>query len=121
MTYKTYKVKTFVKNFYFPNPSWKDLPSDFPNLSKEGLTREERHLLDAIILAWQATQPKGKMMLYKTYVKLGFFVSLVLFFGFISLKFLISNSQIEFTKTVQAVTLQVDEIIQSTVSAILRK
>lgn len=40
-------IKHYIKQFNFESPDWFDVPEDFPNLSKEGLTKEEGHLLDA--------------------------------------------------------------------------
>ena len=117
---KTY-IKKFIRDFNFPNPNWENLPVGFLDLSKEGLTKEEGHLLDAIKLAWLTTQPEGRKTLYKNTIKSGLFV-------FISLMGLISlinhtflSNEIEFSSTVQAATVKIDEVIQSTRSAILRK
>ena len=47
------QLKKFIKEFYFPNPSWKNLPIGFPKGSRDGLNREERHLLEAIVTIWK--------------------------------------------------------------------
>ncbi len=117
MTYKTYttyrKVKIFIKNFYFPNPSWEDLPVGFPNLPKVGLTHEEGLLLDAIKLAY--VNEVGR----KTLIRHISLICLISLIGLLSLIFL--SGQDKFTKPVSAATVKVDEVIQSTMSAILRK
>jgi len=45
-------IKQFIKNFNFERPDFENVPVGFPWISKRGLTREEGHLLDAIVTAW---------------------------------------------------------------------
>lgn len=45
-------LKQYIKEFDFERPRFEGLPDNFPKVSKKGLTEEERHLLDAIIVAW---------------------------------------------------------------------
>jgi len=58
-------TKHFIKNFNFPNPSWDNLPSGFPNISEEGLSKEETHLLEAIKMAWLVADEKRSYTIYK--------------------------------------------------------
>lgn len=122
MSYKSYRSypsykshKKFVNSFNFPNPDWGKLPHDFPNLSKKGLTREEGHLLDAIVLAWLTTTPEGKNYLARK-LRIGLF-GLFGLIGLISLITLKGN----FSKQAKAAGVILDEAIQSTMSAILKK
>ncbi len=116
----TKELKQFVSEFNFPDPSWENLPSGFPEVSKKGLNREQSHLLDAIILAWTATNPTGKSQLFAQ-VRLGF-ISLFFLIGFISLITLIVMSPQEMIiKPANAAGIKIDQAIESTMSAILRK
>lgn len=45
-------LKSFVNNFNFPEPSWENLPTDFPYCDLNGLTVQEKHLYDAIKTMW---------------------------------------------------------------------
>jgi len=114
-------TKRFIRNFYFPSPSWENLPVGFPNLSRDGLTYEETLLLDAIKLAYvnevgrkTFTSKAGQALL------IGLII-LTAVGGQALLIRLISSPKGEFTKTVSAATLKVGEIVESTRSAILRK
>src|SRR4030042_4635331 len=53
---ENYKLKRFIKGFYFPNPSWDNLPIGFPNCETHGLSKEEKYLFDAIKFAWITSQ-----------------------------------------------------------------
>ena len=113
------KVKGFVKEFDFPNPDWSSLPDGFPNLSKEGLTKQERHLLDGIKLTWVVSE--GRETLYKTTAKRAFvgvvIVALVLLGG----SFLV-RPETSITKSVSAKTVSqtVEEFVEATMSAVFR-
>lgn len=58
-------LRQFIRSFNFPNPSWDNLPVGFPNISEEGLSKEEAHLLDAIKLAWLVADEKRSYTIYK--------------------------------------------------------
>lgn len=112
-------TKIFIKKFDFTNPDWSDLPETFPNLPKTGLTRQEEHLLDAIKLAHFANEGGWKASTGKAgRIGLISLIGLIVFIGLISL---ISSPEGELTRTVQAAGVQADEIIQSTMSAIMRR
>ena len=122
MSHKTYSVKRFIADFYFPNPDWEKLPLGFPDIPKTGLTREEGYLLDGIKLAYFATAGGWKKGL--TVPKHGQALLIVLI-GLISLISFISiitqPGGNEFTRTVNAATVQMDDLVQSTMSAILKR
>jgi len=112
----TSELKKFVREFNFPDPNWDSLPPNFPNIPMDDLSVEEKHLFEAIKLAWFANEG-GKILFFrKLKVILLVFIS---FIGLIGLIF--SWSQEMITKPVQAATTQIDNVIQSTMSAILRK
>jgi hypothetical protein len=58
-------LKHFIKSYDFTNPSWDNLPSGFPNVGEDGLTKEEIHLLDAIKMAWLVADEKRSYTIYK--------------------------------------------------------
>lgn len=120
MTYTTYTTKKFIADFNFPDPDWDNLPPNFPNLPKENLTHEEEHLLGGIKLAWYATAGGFKDGARKS-ARIGL-ISLIGLIGLIGLiNFIIQPSGNKFTRTVNAASLQVNEAIESTMSAILRR
>ena len=110
-SYMSYK--SYINNFNFPDPDWEKLPDGFFSLSKKGLTKEEGHLFDAIKLAYFANEGGWK----KSAARIG----LICLIGLIALISLISTDTEPLARTVSAATLRVDEVIQSTVSAILRR
>lgn len=65
MNHKSNQIKEFIKGYNFSNPSWDNLPTGFPNISKAGLTKEEAHLLEAIKLAWLVADEKRSYTIYK--------------------------------------------------------
>ena len=65
MNHKSKHIKHFIKSYDFTSPSWDNLPSGFPNISEEGLTKEETHLLDAIKLAWLVADEQHSNTIYK--------------------------------------------------------
>lgn len=115
MTHKTYTTRQFIAKFNFPDPDWDRLPPNFPNLPKEGLSREEDHLLDAIKLAYFVEG--GWRIGARKSARIGL-ISLVCL---ISLIRLVSHNQAGFVEPVQAATMKVNEAIESTMSAILRR
>lgn len=125
----TNKVKDFVNNFCFPDPKWDNLPFGFPDVPVKGLTRQEEHLLSGIKLAWMATQSKGKKHLYVNTIKAGIISSVILAMITLAGDF-VKSPEWQYTKEVSAATAsatlkevggRADEMIQSTMSAILRK
>lgn len=58
-------IKEFIKDYDFTNPTWENLPSGFPNLDQEGLTKEEVHLLEAIKMAWLVADEEKTNTIYK--------------------------------------------------------
>ncbi|KKQ84310.1 MAG: hypothetical protein UW51_C0009G0002 [Candidatus Amesbacteria bacterium GW2011_GWA1_44_24] len=117
---KSYKLSRFIANFNFANPDWDNLPNGFFYCKKDGLTKQEGHLLDAIVLAWYATQPEGRKFLSKKFTQTSslLLISLISLIGLIRL---ISQNHSDFAKPVQAATTTVNQVIQSTMSAILKK
>ncbi len=113
-------TKQFIKTFNFPTPDWSELPSDFPNLSKKGLTKEEGHLLDGIKLAWMSSE--GRNFVYKLTIKRTF-VGTIIFILILLGGILLAKPDKSITKSVNAktVTTAVGEIIEATMSAVFRK
>jgi hypothetical protein len=60
-----FSVKQFIKSYDFTSPSWDNLPSGFPNVDDDGLTREEAHLLEAIKMAWLVADERRSYTIYK--------------------------------------------------------
>ncbi|OGM24057.1 hypothetical protein A2715_02670 [Candidatus Woesebacteria bacterium RIFCSPHIGHO2_01_FULL_39_32] len=118
MTYKTY-TKKFIRNFNFSNPNWENLPNGFPNLGKQGLTRQEGCLLDAIKLAWMTGELEGRKSLLLNTTRVFLLVSAIVVIGTLGLQ-LLRSPENTFT-TVNAATIKVDDVIQSTMSAILKR
>jgi len=52
------KLKIYINSFYFPDPSWENLPVGFPNCDTSTLSKEENHLFEAIKIAWLISHPK---------------------------------------------------------------
>lgn len=119
INHESQSLKSFVNNWDFANPNWSFLPPNFPNIPKNGLSREEGHLLDGIKLAWMASE--GRDYLVKTVAK-RVAVTAVIIFILVVGGSLIKNSRTG-TKTVSAktVTQTIGGIIESTTSAILRR
>ena len=120
MSYKSYKTKIFIKNFNFPNPSWDNLPVGFPNLPKDGLTIQEGHLLDAIKLAWINSGSGGRKYYFLKTTRSALFVLSVLAVGTLIFNVL-KNPENSYTMNVYAAREIVSGVVQSTMSAILRK
>ena len=88
-------TKQFIQDFDFANPNFGDVPEGFPWLSKDGLTKQEGHLLDAITIAWILQQPSLPLSI-SAYIKTSKFIDTafktslsltifsVIFFSFIS-------------------------------------
>lgn len=128
-SYKSHKIKSFIKAFDFPNPNWEDLPVGFPNLSQESLTKKEKCLLDAIKLAWLTETPTGKKKIAKTSVFAC--ISLICLISLIQLT--LTGSQSQLTKPVSAAAVErgyatvsaalktgIEDIYKSTMSAIFK-
>ena len=115
----TSDLNKFVNEFDFPEPDWTTLPEGFPNLSKNGLSKEEGHLLDGIKLAWVTSE--GRSVFFKSVAKRTSVVTAIVFVFLIGKSLLTSNQTI--TKTVSAKTVgeKVGEIVEATRSAIFRK
>jgi len=118
-SYHSYSVKRFIANFNFPNPDWEKLPSGFPNLPINGLTKEEKYLLEGIKLAWIATAGGWKTSLKKS-ARTSFIV-LICLISLISLINLALQNQSVLAQPVQAAALQINDVIESTMSAILKR
>jgi hypothetical protein len=126
------RTKQFIAEFNFPNPDWNNLPLGFPNINKSDLNKEERHLLDAIILAWIATQGRGKMYALKKSIKASF-VSIAIIGLLVLGKNYIQSPEWKFTKQVSAATAsatlknvgtkayEINSMLESTMSAILKR
>jgi len=50
-------LKQYIREFDFGRPDWGGLPEGFPNAGRQGLTKEEKHLLEAIEMAWFVSLP----------------------------------------------------------------
>jgi hypothetical protein len=119
-------VRSFIKNWNFPDPDWSTLPPDFPNCDTSGLGKEEKHLFSAIIFAW--TVSVGRPVFYKKLLKQSMLTVgaiLILLLGYNSL----SNPESTFSKAVNAATIsatmrvspiQVHDILESTASALFK-
>jgi hypothetical protein len=119
MTYKTYQTKRFIAGFNFPDPDWDSLPPNFPNVPKTGLTREESYLLEGIILAWTANAGGWKKGVARSaHIGLVCLIGLISFIGLIGL---ISSGSESLTSTVNAAGTAINEIVESTASAILKR
>ncbi len=51
------KIKQFIREFNFERPEWRNVPEGFPVVDSSGLTKEEKHLLEAIEMAWFVSLP----------------------------------------------------------------
>ena len=123
---QNYQIKKFIRDWDFPHPDWNKLPKDFPNCETEGLNKEEKHLFGAIKLAWMTSMGKGE--LYKNLARrslLAFGVSLILVTGYSFFAYPESS----FSKAVNAATIsatfkhgqiQVQDILESTASALFK-
>ena len=116
---KLVSLRTFVREFNFPNPDWNTLPSGFPDLPKTGLSCEEGHLLEAITLAWLTTNKDGRVKLYINTVKSFFLIVIIFIIGTFGIQILKGSGPS--VQAVNAATLNINEVVQSTMSAILRK
>lgn len=119
INHKSQTLKRFVNEFNFPNPDWSTLPKGFPNLEKDGLTKQEGHLMDGIKLAW-IISGGGRQYFYKTAAKRAAVAVAIVFVLFAGKNLITSNQT--YTKTVNAttVTAAFEEIIESTRSAIFK-
>jgi hypothetical protein len=141
MSNKSYTTNTkqFVSEFNFADPRWDKLPPNFftlqsfseggPNLPKDDLTKQEKHLFEAIKLAYFTLEGGRKVVIQKA-VRTGAISLIVIVISLISLIALTSFSSGEkLAKPVNAATvsaqlktgsLKAGEIFQSTVSGILK-
>ena len=113
-------TKKFIKEFDFPNPNWNQLPPGFPSLSKAELTKQEKHLLDGIKLAWLITD-EGKGYLYKSFAQ-----KTLIGVTAIILIVLVTNlltKSVSLTNNVQAKTVVETEekVVEATISAVFRR
>ena len=131
MSYKSYrsykqslaaeggKISQFIAKFNFPEPRWDNLPVGFPNLSKEGLTIQEGHLLDAIKLAWINSNNLGRKYYLQKTVQNALLVISILVIGTLTIRVL-KNLKNSYTMNVYAAREIVSGVVQSTMSAVLR-
>ena len=123
--YKTYmtnktEIKKFIRNFNFPDPKWDNLPQGFPNLNKDGLSLEEGYLFDAIKTAWIIEG--GRKTFYRAFAKktlLGVAAAALILLG----GSLVTAGKNALTTSVSAktITQSFGEILESTMSAIIRR
>src|SRR4030042_5407096 len=134
MNHKSINLKKFIAEFNFPNPDWNNLPYDFPNLSKTGLTREEGYLLDGIKLAWMASESQGKMHLLKNSLKISLSAIALLAILSISRNF-VKSPEWQYARQVSAATIsatlkttgissnanELNIFLESTMSGVLKR
>jgi len=118
MTYTTY-TKEFIANFNFADPDWTHLPEDFPSVDTTKLTEIEKTLLSGIKIAYFNGEAGRKELTGK--VKRTVVFTVMCLISLMGLIRLITLSQGELAKPVIAATETVNEIIESTMSAIIRK
>ena len=122
MTNTTY-IKQFINNFNFPDPDWSRLPPNFPNLPKDGLNKEETHLLGAIKLAYSVNEG-GRNLLFRKTVKVAVIAVVISLISFISLISLREPGKI--ARAVNAATISAnlkqnfEGVVESTRSAIFK-
>lgn len=51
-------LKQFIREFNFERPDWGEMSEGFPGVDRRGLSKEEKHLLEAIEMAWLTSRPK---------------------------------------------------------------
>jgi hypothetical protein len=126
-------LKNSINSWDFSNPDWNNLPMGFlsepegsmsrwPNLSKTGLTKEERHLFDAIKTQW-IIEGGGREKFYKTAVRqviLGLTVSIL---GVLLFSNLNTSPDKNLTRSVSAKTVSQSfgDFVEATMSAVFRK
>jgi hypothetical protein len=113
------KLKNFINTFNFPKAKFSRLPEGFPYCNLERLTDSEKLVYGGIVIAWYNTREGQSYLLRKFAKPAG--TALVLFIGLASLINLILAQPEGLTGTVSAATQAADEVIQSTMSAILRR
>ena len=52
------KLKDFIKNFNFQNPSWENLPEGFPDCDLDGIDSNDIGSFLAVKTAWELSRPK---------------------------------------------------------------
>jgi len=127
--FDNFDIKLLVEKFNFADPNWDLVPENIHDIKKNNLSRYQKHLLDAIILAWMTTR-KGKKTLYTNALKtcvLTFSLVFILHFGVSAVKNLEGNH----AKSVNAATISATlnkiaqgegmEIVESTMSAMFNK
>ena len=117
---KIENLRAFVNEFNFPNPDWTSLPEGFPNIDKDGLTKEEGHILDGIKLAWITSE--GQEALYKATAKrafLGIAIVILVLLG----SSLLVRPETSITTSVSAKTVSqsFEEFVEATMSAVFRE
>ena len=134
INHKYQSLKGFVNDFNFPDPVWKNLPPNFPNVSKESLSREEKHLLDGITLAWQATQSQGRSYLLRKSISYGF-TALALILGLAFSNNIAKSPEWRYVREVSAATIsatlkttglpsdadELNTLLESTMSGVLKR
>lgn len=123
------ELKQFIHSFNFPDPSWDNVPSNFPSVSKQDLSKAEKGMLTAIMLAWYIE--RGRNIVYKRFIKLGFTITFLIITG-LYLKFVTSTPAFIVVKEISAATVSAGikkltvqrsdnfgEILESTMSATL--
>ena len=113
-------TKQFINSFKFLEPNWTQLPDNFPNLSKKGLTKREGFILDGIKLAW--TTSEGRADLYKNGARK--LIVVVIIAGSLLLGRNVNfKTNLNFTNSVEAktVTQSVESLVQATMSAVFKK
>lgn len=130
------QTKQFINNFYFPEPDWSSLPPNFPNLPKDGLSKEETHLLDGIKTAWFASSNGTKYLKSKAIksVRFGTLQIIIAIIIYLALSFLASPDR-KYAKSVNAATISAtlrrmtqdvgseidfEQIVESTKSAVTK-
>ena len=111
-SFRFVSLRAFIREFNFAEPSWENTPEEFPNCDTSGLSVSDRYLFDAIKIAYFVNEGGWK----KSAVRTG----LICLIGLIGLISLISSNAEPLARTVSAASVKADEVIQSTVSAILK-
>jgi hypothetical protein len=123
MSHKQNNIAVFIREFNFSAPSWNNLPNGFPRCDTSKLPLEEKYLFDGIKLVY-AHEHTGQIIV-RSVAKATLYSLIIFIFGLISLigliKLATQPGENNITRTVNAATIQVDEFVQSTMSAILRK
>jgi hypothetical protein len=114
------KFKNYLNNFRFEEWEFENIPSTMLAEKQWSLSKEEESVLRGIKIALSFKKLNQKKDdIYLAGRVAGF--SFVLFIGLIGLISMVLNVPGEFAKTVSAASAKADEIVQSTMSAILRR